>query len=204
MPNRPHSSWNRSSSRHVALKAAPPRVFDAIHGHVHHHTSGRAHGQPLAAGRSDPAPGNRRLRHQCLELALLRRLDAHHHPRGPFAEQRLVEPTSALHRDSSAIPSIACANCHRISGRSAEPKFMQSVTPRGRPPAHETLRAASHTASAPPRRGSRTTWRPLPTVETAIVRRVPLILNTAASEPGSTSVLVPTCWSYCRYAHSLE
>jgi len=81
---------------------------------------------------------------------------------------------------------------------------MQSVTPSGRPPAHDTLRAASHTAMAAPRRGSRKTWRPLPSVDIAIARRVPLMRSTAASEPGRTSVFVPTCWSYWRNAHSLD
>src|SRR2546427_116492 len=262
MPNSPHSSWNLSS-RHVALKAAPPRVFDAIHGNVHHHSPRCVHDQPLAAGRPDPPPRDRRLRHQRLELALARGLDRDHHPRGPFAEQRLVEPAPRLHRHLaadadtavgpraghrplrqrhhqpalgaivsgrhepgshgganrrlhpalpgtagarhvSAIPSIASANCQRIWGRSGEPKFMRSVTPSGRPPAPDRLRAASHPAMAAPRRGSRKTWRPLPSVEIAIARRVPLMRSTAASEPGRTSVLVPTCWSYWRYAHSLD
>src|SRR2546429_4612261 len=50
------------------------------------------------------------------------------------------------------MPSTASASCHRISGRSGEPKFRQSVTPPGRAPAQETFRAASHTAMAAPRR----------------------------------------------------
>ena len=91
------------------------------------------------------------------------------------------------------MPSIASANCQRISGRSGEPKFKQSVTPRGAPPEQETLRAASHTAMAAPCRGSRKTWRPFPSVDTASARRVPLTRSTAASEPGRTSVLIPTC-----------
>src|SRR5438874_1176691 len=102
------------------------------------------------------------------------------------------------------MPSTASASCQRISGRSGEPKLRQSVTPSGRPPAHDTLRAASQTARAAPRRGSRKTWRPLPSTATAMARRVPFTRRTLASEPGSTSVLMPTCWSYCRYAHSLD
>src|SRR5439155_407324 len=35
MPNNPHSSWNRSSSRHVALKSAPPRAFDPVQRDIH-------------------------------------------------------------------------------------------------------------------------------------------------------------------------
>src|SRR2546425_267243 len=96
---------------------------------------------------------------------------------------------------------MASVNCQRISGRSGEPKFRQSVTPSGRPPAQETLRAASQTAMAAPRRGWRNTCRPLPSVEIARARRVPFTLSTAASEPGSTRVLIPTCWSYWRNAH---
>ena len=88
---------------------------------------------------------------------------------------------------------MASANCQRISGRSGEPKFMQSVSPIGSPPAQDTLRAASQTAIAAPRRGSRNTCRPLPSVATASARRVPFTRSTAASEPGRTSVLIPTC-----------
>src|SRR2546427_7407857 len=63
---------------------------------------------------------------------------------------------------------------------------MQSVTPTGVAPEQETLRAASHTAMAAPRRGSRKTWRPLPSVDTASARGVPFTRRTAASEPGRT------------------
>src|SRR5947199_95846 len=49
------------------------------------------------------------------------------------------------------MPSTASASCHRISGRSGEPNFRQSVTPPGRAPAQETIRAASHTAMTAPR-----------------------------------------------------
>ena len=55
---------------------------------------------------------------------------------------------------AAAIPSTVFANCHMISGRSGEAKFRQFVTASGRPPAHTTLRAASATAMAPPRKGS--------------------------------------------------
>src|SRR5262249_18579349 len=98
--------------------------------------------------------------------------------------ERPTRQRDALHR---------LGELHRISGRSGEPKFKQSVTPRGSPPEHETLRAASHTAIAAPCRGSRKTWRPLPSVETARARRVPLTRRTAAAEPGKTRVLIPTC-----------
>src|SRR5262247_2707139 len=98
MPNNPHSSWNRSSSRHVALKSAPPRVFDAIYGHVHHHRPRRTDAQPLATGDPDPAPGNRGFRHERLELALSLRLDAHHDARRSLAEQRLVESAPDVDR----------------------------------------------------------------------------------------------------------
>ena len=81
---------------------------------------------------------------------------------------------------------------------------MQSVTPTGVAPEQETLRAASHTAMAAPRRGSRKTWRPLPSVDTASARGVPFTRRTAASEPGRTRVLIPTCWSYWRKTHSLD
>ena len=73
------------------------------------------------------------------------------------------------------------------------------------PPAHGDV--AGGLARPPSRRrgrGSRKTWRPLPSVETASPRRVPLTRRTAASEPGRTSVLMPTCWSYWRYAQSLD
>ncbi|PYM76941.1 MAG: hypothetical protein DME03_07375 [Candidatus Rokuibacteriota bacterium] len=110
--------------------------------------------------------------------------------------------SSAWH--ASVMPSMASANCQRISGRSGEPKFRQSVTPRGSPPEQDTLRAASHTAMAAPIRGSRKTWRPLPSVETAMARGVPFTRSTAASEPGRIKVLIPTCWSYWRNAHSLD
>jgi hypothetical protein len=33
---------------------------------------------------------------------------------------------------------------------------------------------------------------------------VPFTRSTRASEPGRTSVLIPTCWSYWRNAHSFE
>ena len=74
------------------------------------------------------------------------------YPHGLIVEETLPPTTgSSSARHASAMPSIASANCQRISGRSGEPKFRQSVTPSGRPPAHETLRAASHTAMAAPR-----------------------------------------------------
>jgi hypothetical protein len=59
---------------------------------------------------------------------------------------------SASH--AAAMPSTLCSNCHMISGRSGEAKFRQFVMARGRPPAQTTLRAASATAIAPPRKGS--------------------------------------------------
>ena len=94
------------------------------------------------------------------------------------------------------MPATASLNCHRISGRSGEPKLRQSVSPSGRAPLTDRLRAASATAIAAPARGSRYTKRALQSVVTATPVRVPLMRRTPASEPGSTSELIPTCWSY--------
>ena len=58
-------------------------------------------------------------------------------------------------RHASAMPRVASANCHMISGRSGLPKFRQSVRPSGSPPTQETLRAHSATASRAPSYGSR-------------------------------------------------
>jgi hypothetical protein len=56
---------------------------------------------------------------------------------------------------ASAIPSIASASSQPISGFSGFPKFRQSVSPIGSPPAHATFPAAARTAEEPARRGSR-------------------------------------------------
>src|SRR6478735_8879759 len=106
-------------------------------------------------------------------------------------------------RHAAPIPSTARANCHMISGFSGLPKLRQFVAPIGTPPAHATLRAASATDSCAPRYGSRYTNRPLQSTDMANARRVPLTRTTPAPMPGSTSVLVRTIWSYCRYTHRL-
>ena len=72
------------------------------------------------------------------------------------------------------------------------------MTAAGRAPVQATLRAASHTALIPPRRGSSQVRRPFPTSDTAIAREDGVSRTTAASPPGRTTVPDPTSWSYCR------
>src|SRR2546426_8242490 len=64
MPNNPHSSWNRSSSRHVALKSAPPRAFDPVQRDIHDRLGSEPEREPVAPGGPDPPPRDGRLRHQ--------------------------------------------------------------------------------------------------------------------------------------------
>ena len=71
------------------------------------------------------------------------------------------------------------------------------MTAAGRAPVQATLRAASQTAAAPPRRGSSHVRRPLPSSEIAIARRDGVSRTTPASPPGRTAVPEPTSWSYC-------
>src|SRR5581483_2528133 len=96
----PHSSWNLSS-RHVALKTAPPCVCETIDREV---DPLRARRDPdsIAARHADPAPRDRRLRHEGLELALARALDSDHDARGPLAEQHGVRARAAAQRDLAA------------------------------------------------------------------------------------------------------
>src|SRR5437773_9639807 len=91
MPNTPHSSWNLSS-RHVTFKAPPPRVLEPAEIGVDNRGRTTPDPEPLAAGRSDPSPRDRRLGHQRLELQRAHRIDRHDDPRRPFAEQRQIRP----------------------------------------------------------------------------------------------------------------
>src|SRR5438046_584095 len=213
MPNSPHSSWNLSS-RHVALKAAPPRVFDAIHGNVHHHSPRCVHDQPLAAGRPDPPPRDRRLRHQRLELALARGLDRDHHPRGPFAEQRLVEPAPRLHRHLAADADAAVgprAGHRPLRQRHRQPALGAIVSGRHEPGSHGGANRRLHPAlhfqiqrrqppPAPPARPpapppSAHSWAPVtspaPTAaRTAACPRRSTSRSSGASRPASRSCSV--------------
>src|SRR5438093_11445105 len=97
-PNTPHSSWNRSSSRHVTLKSAPPRALDPVQRDIHDRLRPEPEHQPVAARRADPAPRDRRLRHQRLELAHPRGLHGNHHARRPLAEEHLVATAGRIER----------------------------------------------------------------------------------------------------------
>src|SRR2546425_494836 len=96
MPNTPHSSWNLSS-RHVTLKAPPPRVLEPAEIGVDDGGRAPPDPEPLAAGRSDPPPRDRRLGHQRLELERAHRIDRHDDARRPFAEQRQIRPPLGGH-----------------------------------------------------------------------------------------------------------
>src|ERR1700682_1335658 len=110
---------------------------------------------------------------------------------------------SSLH--AAVSPSIASLNCHMTSGFSGLPKFRQLVAAMGRAPEEATLRAASATACIAPTRGFSWHQRPLPSVERAKARLVPLMRTTAASDaPGVASVFVRTMVSYCSVIQRLE
>src|SRR5947209_18650169 len=98
MPNTPHSSWNLSS-RHVTFKAPPPRVLEPAEIGVDNRGRTAPDPEPLAAGRSDPSPRDRRLGNQRLELQRAHRIDRHDDPRRPFAEQRQIRPPLGGHND---------------------------------------------------------------------------------------------------------
>src|SRR5262249_55135261 len=111
---------------------------------------------------------------------------------------------------ASAMPSMACENCHITSGFSGLPKLRQLVLAMGRAPLAATLRAASATACIAPTRGLSWHHRPLPSVESASARLTWLVLGsfmrtTAASlAPGPASVFVRTLVSYCSVIQRLE
>ena len=96
---------------------------------------------------------------------------------------------------AAAMPSIASASSHAISGFSGLPKLRQSVKPIGRPPAHATLRAAPNTAVAPAANGP--FEKSPPCSDTASPRMDGASRSTAASSPGLRTVREPTRWSYC-------
>ena len=93
-----------------------------------------------------------------------------------------------------AMPSIASASSQPISGFSGLPKFRQSVSPSGSPPAHATFGLLQ--------RGQRATAKRIalsggPSSETASPRYDGVRRSTAASRPGRRTVRDPTSWSYC-------
>ena len=95
---------------------------------------------------SSPTIGDGRRGEDRLALGLVVEADVAAHDRDVRARGR-----------PSAMPRVASANCHMISGRSGLPKFRQSVRPSGSPPTQETFRAHSATASRAPSNGSRYT-----------------------------------------------
>src|SRR5437016_6634843 len=102
---------------------------------------------------------------------------------------------------ASLIPSTTSLNCHITSGCSGLPKFKQFVAANGRPPEQTILRHDSATASFAPSRGFRATRYAGPSSVIARAFFVPLILTTAASEPGPSIVFDWTMWSYCSHTH---
>ncbi len=84
---------------------------------------------------------------------------------------------------ASARPRTASASCQKASGRVGSPKLRQFVTPSGRAPVIDTLRAASATDIAAPSHGSSSpTGRCIGGGHEGLV--VPLIRITAAPRPG--------------------
>src|SRR2546428_12960006 len=90
MPNNPHASRNRSSSRHGAVKSAPPRAFDPVQPDIHDRLGSEPEREPAAPRGPDPPPRDARLRHQSPKPAHLRRLYRDHPAPRPLADQHLV------------------------------------------------------------------------------------------------------------------
>ncbi len=92
------------------------------------------------------------------------------------------------------------------SGRSGLPKFRQSVMPMGSAPVTTRFRHTSAIALAPPVNASSSHVRPLQS--TAKARNFSVAPHgtrtTPASEPGRTTVLPRTIWSYWRQIHARE
>src|SRR5439155_2131467 len=88
-------------------------------------------------------------------------------------------------RHASPRPRTASESCQKASGRVGSPKFKQFVTPSGRAPVIETLRAASATLIAAPRPGSSaaTPWFASTDATSALL--VPLMRSTGAPDPGA-------------------
>ena len=101
----------------------------------------------------------------------------------------------AMH--ASDRPRTASASCQNASGRVGSPKLRQFVTPSGRAPVIDTLRAASATDIAAPSHGSCWPTGALPSVVATSAFVVPLIRRTAAPRPGPATVLDWTFESYC-------
>ncbi len=74
----------------------------------------------------------------------------------------------------------------------------------GTAPVHAIERAASATAIAPPRYGSRAQKNGLTSLFKARALVVPLTRTRAASPPGRSTVLVPTMWSYWVQIHDFS
>ena len=102
------------------------------------------------------------------------------------------------------MPSMASTSMYGVSPRSGLPKFRQLVIAAGVPPVQATFSADSQTASAPPRRGSSQTRRPLPSSDIEMARSEGVRRTTPASAPGRTIEPEPTYWSYWPYTHALE
>ena len=83
----------------MTFKAPPPRVLEPAEIGVDNRGRTAPDPEPLAAGRSDPSPRDRRLGHQRLELQRAHRIDRHDDPRRPFAEQRQSRPLLGGHTD---------------------------------------------------------------------------------------------------------
>src|SRR5712692_723879 len=96
MPKSPHSSWNLSSSRRssssgdMSLKAGPPRVSHPIERRGDRHGTAPDHHQRLAPNPPYPAPRQRELAHEPLEVPLARRRHGHDDPRRPLTEEYQV------------------------------------------------------------------------------------------------------------------
>ena len=107
---------------------------------------------------------------------------------------RLGDALDGLARTARGSPGARGAEVQAVASRRAarHPRTTRCGPPRTPP-------------CAAPRRGSRKTVAPVAVGRARrSARRVPFTRSTAASEPGSTSVLIPTCWSYWRNAHCLE